>query len=655
MLDQGEHRRNYAWNTFYLCAQPEDPPVTTFLAFTTIGLVTGCIYALTATGLVVTYTTSGIFNFAHGAIGMLAAFTYWQLSVPWGWPVPLALAAVLLVLAPLFGVLVERLLIRPVQGAPVDLSLVITLGLLLSLIGLASLLWKPTTARVLPEFFAGRDVQLGSLAVTVNQLVVVAIALCVALALKVFFSRTRTGIAMRAVVDDPKLAAMTGVRPARIQQLSWALGASLASLAGILLAPLVTLDIFLLTLLVINGYAAALVGRLKSLPLTAVGALLLGLSVTYAVGYLPSGGILSQVQAVIPMAFLFVVLVLLKPARLQTSTGSGPAVPTVPGLRQSLAWAGVVVVGAVALSTTLSASGLATGARTFALAMTLLSLVLLTGYSGQVSLCQLTFVGLGAFAMGTVGAGPLGLLSAVVLAGAAGALVALPTLRLRGLYLALATFAFAQAMDVIFFDRRLGSRGSLEVHRFDLLGIPTSSDRAYFILLSVLFSAAAVGVLAVRRGRYGRRLTALNDSPAACATLGVDLNRTKLAVFAASAALAGLSGALFGSLRGSVGPADFTALGSALLLLTLRIGGVNTVTGAFFGALVVALFPVLQDAVPGLANLTYLLTGLAAISIGRDPHGIGGRVSEVGERLRHRRSDRPDRAPEREEVALVGA
>lgn len=618
--------------------------MTTFLAFTTIGLVAGCIYALTATGLVVTYTTSGVFNFAHGAIGMVAAFSYWQFSVEWGWPTPVALAVVLLVLAPLFGALVERLLIRPVQGAAVDLSIVVTLGLLLFLIGLASLIWRPTTARNLPEFFSGQSVQVGSLAVKYNQLVIVAVAIAVAIGLKLFFSRTRTGIAMRAVVDDPSLAALAGCSPARVQQLSWALGATLASLAGILLAPLVTLDIFVLTLLVINGYAAALVGRLKSLPLTTVGALVLGLSISYAVGYLPSGGVLSEVQGVIPMLFLFVVLVLLPPARLRTGSGQAPVTPTVPGLRQSLIAAGALVAVAVALSLVLGPSGLATGGRTFVVALTLLSLVLLTGYSGQVSLCQLTFVGLGAYAMGTWGHGGslVGVVAAVLLAGAAGALVALPTLRLRGLYLALATYAFANGMSVLFFDRRLGPRGNLEVDRINLPGIPTESDRAFFLLAAVIFALAAVGVLALRRGPFGRRATALNDSPAACATLGLDVRRTKLVIFTLSAGLAGLSGALLGGLRGSVGPDDFAALGSALLLLVLRIGGINTVTGALFGALVVSLFPVLQDNVPGLANLSYLLTGLAALSVGRDPNGIGGRLSEAGERWRHARARTPD-------------
>ena len=125
-----------------------------FLALTVVGIVAGCIYALTATGLVVTYTTSGIFNFAHGAMGMVAAFTYWELSVDQGWPTPLALVVVLFVLAPLMGALIERVLTRSLGG--VDTSLTVTIGLLLLLLGLATIIWDPTTSRVLPQFFAGR-------------------------------------------------------------------------------------------------------------------------------------------------------------------------------------------------------------------------------------------------------------------------------------------------------------------------------------------------------------------------------------------------------------------------------------------------------------------------------------------------------------------
>ncbi|HUR15071.1 MAG TPA: ABC transporter permease, partial [Mycobacteriales bacterium] len=471
--------------------------MSAFLSYSIVGLVSGCIYALTATGLVVTYTTSGIFNFAHGAIGMMAAFSYWQLTVAWGWPAWVALPGVLLVGAPLTGALVERVLIRPLRGAAADLSIVITLGLLLFLLGVANIAWKPTETRVLPPFLSSvSPVTIGSLTVTMNQVLIVIVAGAVALALKLLFSRTRIGIAMRGVVDDPDLAAMAGVSPARVQQLSWALGSGLAALAGILLAPLVTLSIITLTLLVINGYAAALFGRLKSLPRTAVGGVILGLVVSYGKGYFPDTGPLPRIQPALPMLFLLLMLIISPPARLRTATLSGSYVPTVPPLRESLfVGAGfLVLVGLMAGK--LSSANLLIGSKAFALAIALLSLVLLTGYAGLASLCQLTLVGLGGFVMGTWGNGSLvGVLLAVLVTAAVGALVALPTLRLRGLYLALATFAFATAMDTVFFEREIGSGASKHVPRLHLPWIDTSSNTTYFMVCAVAFTACSIGVL----------------------------------------------------------------------------------------------------------------------------------------------------------------
>src|SRR2546421_10258886 len=155
-----------------------------FLALSVVGIVAGCIYALTAMGLVVTYTTSGIFNFAHGAIGMVAAFMYWELSVNQGFPAPLALVVVLLVLAPLFGGLIERVLMRPLHGAAVETSLTVTVGLLVFLPGVAIVVWDPNTSRILPQFFTGNSVSIFGTVITWHQLTVVIVAFAAALGLR---------------------------------------------------------------------------------------------------------------------------------------------------------------------------------------------------------------------------------------------------------------------------------------------------------------------------------------------------------------------------------------------------------------------------------------------------------------------------------------
>jgi branched-chain amino acid transport system permease protein len=606
-----------------------------FLAYTVVGIVAGCIYAITATGLVVTYTTTGIFNFAHGAVGMLSAFAYWQLSsddavgpLSLHLSQPVAALVVIFVLAPLFGAVIERVLMRPIRGASLDVTLTVTLGLLLLLLGLAVVLWDPTQPRIIYPFFRGASVTVFGVVVTEHQLVVIAAAAAVALALRLFLYRTRTGTALRAVVDNPDLTALAGASPARFGQLGWAIGSMLAALAGVLLAALVSpLDATTLTLLVINGFAAAMVGRLRNLPLTFAGGIALGLTEAYLVGYLPVGSFLSQVKPTVPMVFLFVVLILLPERRISGRTIS-PRPPRVAGFWESVV-AGAVLVGlALVVGPELSKSNLQTASHGVALGLVMLSLVLLVGYGGQVSLCQMTFAGLGAFAMGQVanGASWWGVIAAIGLAAAVGAVVALPALRLRGLYLALATLAFAQAMDTGFFlnEHTFGISGSLAIGRVSLPGVSLDSDESFLVFLCVVFALVSIGLLALRRGSYGRRLRALADSPAASATVGMNLTATKLTVFAISAGLAGLAGALYGQQQGLVGEPDFQLLLSLTLLLLAVVWGIRTMTGMLVAGLLFAFFPVIQSHFPALRDLVYLGTGLAAIGIGRNPNGVFG-------------------------------
>jgi branched-chain amino acid transport system permease protein len=289
----------------------------------------------------------------------------------------------------------------------------------------------------------------------------------------------------------------------------------------------------------------------------------------------------------------------------------------------------------------------------------LLSLVLLTGYGGMVSLCVLSFVGLGSYAMSHVGGSNgslLGVLAAVALSAAVGALVALPTLRLRGLYLALATFSFATIMDLAVYTQILGTGGNLSVARVHIPGVPTRSDQAFFMVCAVTFVLVAIGVLALRRGSFGRRLVATNDSPAACATLGVNVNSTKLITFTIAAGLAGLAGSLYGGVPGSVSANDFMALGSLVILLLARVGGINTATGALLGASTLTAFQVAQPHLPTwVGQLQYTLTGLAAISVGRDPNGFGGRIARLIERLRPVSDELPEELARTSDEGTVGS
>jgi branched-chain amino acid transport system permease protein len=636
--------------------------MSAFEGFLITGLVTGCVYALIAMGLVVTYTTTGIFNFSHGAIAMFSAFTFWQFWQNWQINVYLSLVIVLLVLAPLFGVLIEFGLMRPLRGAPVDLTLVITLGLLLALVGLANSFWPPTHSQVLPAFDNGNGFRIGQTLVSWHELITVASLVAVAALLRLLFTQTRLGIAMRAVVDNPDLLAMAGGRPVRVQQMSWILSCTLAALAGILFAPIQspTLSILNLTLLVVDGYAAAIIGRLRNLPAAVGGAILIAVGQSMFLGYAPTSNFLTQIQQIIPMIVLFVVLIILPQDRLRTASFTTAVAPRVASLRSSVSVGVLVVIGAFIVSLFLGSANLKWGAIGFATGLELLSLVLLTGYGGMVSLCTLSFVGLGAVAMshaGGSGGSLLGIPAAIGLAAAVGALVALPTLRLRGLYLALATFSFATIMDLAVYGHILGTGGSLNVARVHIPGIPTKSDQAFFVLCAVVFVIVAIGVLALRRSSFGRRLVATNDSPAACATLGVNVNVTKLITFTIAAGIAGLAGALIGAVPGQVSANDFAALGSLVVLLLARVGGINTATGALLGAATYTGFQIAQPHLPEhIRQLQYLFTGLAAISVGRDPNGIGGRLAALVERLRPPNLEaQPVIAPAAADSGTVGA
>lgn len=609
--------------------------MTKFLAFTILGLVAGAIYAVAASGLVVTYATSGIFNIAHGAVGMLMAFTYWELVVNQEWPAWLALILVVFVAAPLFGAFLERVLMRGLRNASVATSLTVTVGLMVGLIGLAQNIWDPQDPRSLPRFFEGNKFELGGVFVTWHEATTMVVGAALAIFLYLLLNRTRTGVAMRAVVDDRNLVAMTGARPDRISMFSWAVGASMASVAGILLAPILQMQVVLLTLLVINGYAAAMVGRLRSLPLTFIGALVLGLIESYTIGFVNLSGPWIGLKSSIPILFLFAVLLAMPEARLRAGRLLGATTPRVPSFGRSLVGSAILVAAAGVISSILTEGNLIRAGEGLALAIIMLSLVLLTGYGGQVSLCQMTFAGAGAFAMAKLGADGsiLGLIAAAGLAAFVGALVALPSLRLQGLYLALSTMAFAVLAEYLFFPQEevFGNLGALPVGRLDLGFVSFDGIRSYFVLLAVMFALFGMLVLRIRRGTFGRVLAAMRDSPVACATLGLSLTRAKLAVFMIAAGMAGVGGALYGGLKTTAGSTDFIMLQSLPLLLLAVIGGITSVGGALLGGILFALPSLMPETeIFGLRmeQLQFLWVGIAAVTIGRNPNGIAFMITE---------------------------
>ena len=646
-----------------------------FLALTVSGLVTAALFAVAASGLVLTYTTSGIFNFAHGAMGMFAAFTYWQLRIEWGWPAPLALVVVLGVLAPLVGATIERVVFRGLENVTEVTRLVVSIAVLFGFFQGAQIIWPPGEGRPLPGFFQGNSFDLGFINLEWHDAFTLVAAVGVAIGLRFLLFGSRTGIAMRAVVDDRSLTELNGGRPGKASMLAWALGASLAALAGILLAGSQgSLSHIQLTLLVINAYAAAMFGRLRSLSLTFVGALVLGLGTSYAIGYLdladirsigalgfhwvPSSAIsLNGLRPALPLIALFIVLLFLPALRVRAGgqIQSREVIPRPPVRRWLI---GAAVLGGLGFVFATAFSGL----RTFqlgqgiALAIIMLSLVPLTGWAGQISLAPMAFAGIGAVVMGQFGGdGTLwGLLLAVVVTAVVGAVVAWPTLRLSGLYLALATAAFAVTLDAMFFNQRLVMpNNNLGVPRLDLgpSFLSFDDDRAYLVLLGVVFGLVATFLVWLRHQEFGRRLLAMKSSDAACVTLGLNLRTTKLQVNALSAGIAGLGGALYGAQLNSISPDIFQFLLGLPIVLLAVIGGIGAVGGALFGGITFALvYLIIPDLAPALENWLAIGPAFAGISLGRNPNGaVNETVRSVRESLAEREaaeSAEPERSPD---------
>ena len=653
-----------------------------FLQYTVLGLVIGGVYGIAAAGLVVTYTTSGIFNFAHGAIAMLAAFSYWQLRFGWHWPAPIALVLVLGVLAPALGAVLYAVVMRGLRGTAEVTRIIVPVSVMLGFLALSIWVWDPTprTPRLFLKFFGpNKLVDVLGVNLTWHELAALIIAVVVAVGLRLGFYRTRTGVAMRAVVDDPDLLELNAGRPERVATASWALGAFLAALAGVLITPIMgsAMSANALTLLVIDAFAAAMFGRLRSVPRTFAGALVLGLAASYVIGYFPADKWTwtGNFRASLPMIALFLVLLFLPQDRLRGATVARTRERfRMPSLGNAVVAAVALVVGMWLLRALLAPTAVNDLGFAMCAALIALSLVLLTGYAGEINLAVLSFGAIGAVVVhhwGISGSGrdarsTLGgyVLAALVCA-LVGALVALPSLRLRGLYLALSTMAFGVFLSNMVL-REISERKLPLIHtRFTIfpggnLGVPRpavgpvdlAAPGTFLMAVTVLFAVSGVGLVALRRSAYGRRLTALRDSPAASATLGQSPLSLKLSVFMLSAAIAGVGGALMTAQIGSANIDRYDIFLSLSLLMLTVVGGIGYVSGALvggilFGVLFVALqstfaklgadYPDLEGFFDFLARLTTVTPALLGVSVGRNPTGAVERVLEEWVPLRRAR------------------
>jgi ABC-type branched-subunit amino acid transport system ATPase component/branched-subunit amino acid ABC-type transport system permease component len=583
---------------------------------TLAGLSVGAAAALTGIGLVVTYRATGVLNFAHGAIAMVCAYTLRQCVTGWGWPLWPSAAVTLLVLAPAIGVVLERVVFRPlaVPGGDPARTLVASTGVFVLLVGAAALVWGQGARDDAPVL------------VSADPWGQLAAALVLAAGVGAVSRWARFGRELRAVVDDRGLAVLHGVDADRVAAAGWAFGSFTAGLTGVLLAPYVRLDPYGLPLLVMEVVAVAVAARLRSLPVAVGTALALGVAQSQLTRLHPDSAGGEQLLRAVG-ANLFVVALLVAALVLPGVGGTGGTPPRVRAAHvraPGTAW----VVAAVLFLLPLGLAGpdLHTAVQVPALGVILLSLVVVTGRGGQISLGQAAYAGLGALFTALLAAGrfpglprlPEAAATAVAVALVAplGLLTGHPAIRRHGLALALATFAVGVGVSRFVFAQPYATAG-LSVNR----PAGFEGDRAYYLLELVLLAAALLAAHALRTGRTGRALAAMRDHEPGAAAAGVRVPSLKLLAFVCGAALAALGGALlavglrafdpgaYDPVRGLLWFAAVVALGAdsplgalaaAALLVGLDAGARGGVAAAVVGVLTVLVGRVSGVRVPGV-------------------------------------------------------
>ena len=547
-------------------------------------------------------------------------------------------------IGPVVGVALWALLFRRLTHATPMIKLVSTVGLFVAippatlfLFGDEQIFKAPALAGSTPDV-----VDILGTRINADQLIIFAAALAVALGLGFFLRFTSFGLSIRGVVDSETMSELVGTNSRAVSAATWAIGSFLAGLAGVLVAPIINLSPGSYALFVVASFAAAVIARMESLTLAFLGALLVGVIQGLSVKFLPSTGILSQgVRPSIPFLVMAVFLLayrnLGREARQLDSASVAPRhAPEPRAALGHLRWQRVVPA---LLGTTLVLlgpgllddfwTGIVTGG--LALAIIFLSFTIVTGEGGMISLCQISFAGVGAIAtaqLATEHGWPLGLavLAGGVLAVPFGALVALLAVRLGDLYLGLATLSFALLADNLLFRIEAFDQvgAGVFLNRPAIGGFTFDDDaRLYFLLLAV-FVVFALLIANLRRSTTGLELAAIRSSESAATTTGISVARTKLTAFSLSAFIAGVGGGLLATFRFLALPGDYNALLGIVWLAVVVTWGIRSSWGALVAGLAL---PVIAQLVsdnlePRYVLLTSVGFGLGAIGLAREPRGM---------------------------------
>ena len=611
-----------------------------------IGLITGLTYALLAVGLVLVYKSSRFINFAHGEMGALAAALLPVLVIRHHWNYWPALVLVLAVAAAAGG-LTEYALVRRLARAPRLVVMVASIGAAQIFFTISAFILRGFQLRdaAYPTPFT-LSAHIGSLRLGSAQFLILAAAPLITIVLAAFLRRTSLGIASRAAAENLEAAQLAGIPVHWVSLLVWVVAGLLAGVSAILTGPTrplatgasVVTGAAVGPALMVRALAAATVGGMERLPIVFAGGVGIGVVEALVLWNYPTAGVFEVVLFLLVLASLLLRRGLGQMARGGEGTswsliGGARSVSSRAASTAGLSTARRVTLAVAVVAIALSPLPLDNGQRVLfasmaAFALMGLSLVVLTGIAGQVSLGQFAFVGLGALVGGRLHQLgyplPIGMLYAAVAGGVAALVVGLPALRIRGLFLAVTTLSFAVASPTWLYRQHWlvqtdTPQTSLEIPRTHLFGINFQSELAYCWLVLAVLGAVALGVHRLRSTGVGRSMMAVRDNEAGAAALGISARRMKLLAFVLAGMIAGLAGHLYGGLLVTFRePAMFGPELSLALVAMVILGGVTTITGALVGAIWVrGLAHVVGPHLPSLGPTTVALLvsgpGLVAV------------------------------------------
>lgn len=622
--------------------------MTDFITYVLRGIPFGCVFALVAIGLVLTYKTSGVFNLAFGAQAYVSAAVYYDTHVRHKWPIIPAFVLAVLVFGPLVGLVLDRLIFRFMRTAPHVARLVAALGLLVAIPQLVNLWFGQSPSFGVEGIWPSSQgsnfavYHFGDYALNGDQVATLIATAVVVIGLTALFRFSDIGLRMRAVVESARMTELSGINAGRVGTIAWMLSSLVAGLAGVLLAPLFAqVSATNFTVLIVAAIAAAAFGGLTSIPLTLLGGILLGVAQGLLGGYLPPASVLAQgLRPSLPFVALFLLLIFWPSLRNRREVtdplaGVDPPPPGLAALERSrgLTWATrifALIVLAIAIPFVLSSNyWLLLGTEAVILSTIFLSIVVITGMAGQISLCQATFAAIGAFTTAQLVSNYHVSVMITILAGAAmaavvGALLAIPVLRLGGIYLALATFAFALMFESVLvpLDWVGGGANPIKVPRPKFAGIDFANNKSFFFLCIAILAVVSVLVIFVRGGTIGRYLDALRGSETAAQAIGVNPTRARIIAFSLSAGIAGLGGGLLATQTGIAQPADYNSfLGLFWVVLVVTLGS-RTVEGAVQAGVAFYVVDEILKRIGINQSWQPILFGLGAMTYAKHPEGI---------------------------------